>query len=260
MHFLILSETPRVSALTVALLVAVPTAAMIAVSALRLRERSEHQGRGGTRPFGAFADVWRNPHARLLLFVILIENLGGATISVLTPYISQYIVGTPELTVFYIGIYMLASTLTVPLWIPLASRFGKKRLWLFSMVLTAFAFGGMFFLGPGDSILISVLALVAGTAGGCGAVVSPSIQADVIDYDELQTGQRKEGAYFAAWNFVFKSATGVTLILTGWVLQLSVHPRNIFQPRSDSLAINTFLRIHLYLWCPIQMVIHFDRS
>ena len=47
------------------------------------------------------------------------------------------------------------------------------------------------------------------------------MQGDVIDYDELRTGERKEGSYFAAWNFVYKSAIGVMLALTGFVLELS---------------------------------------
>ena len=38
-------------------------------------------------------------------------------------------------------------------------------------------------------------------------------------HDEHRTGQRKEGVYFAAWNFVYKGATGVMLLLTGFVLQ-----------------------------------------
>jgi Na+/melibiose symporter-like transporter len=39
----------------------------------------------------------------------------------------------------------------------------------------------------------------------------------VIDYDELVTGERKEGAYFALWNFAQKSASGITLMVTGFV-------------------------------------------
>ena len=67
-----------------------------------------------------------------------------------------------------------------------------------------------------------------GVAAGAGGTVAPSIQADVIDFDEYQTGQRKEGAYFAAWNFVFKASAGVTLILTGFVLEFSG-----FVPRAE---------------------------
>ncbi|MBW2280801.1 MAG: MFS transporter, partial [Deltaproteobacteria bacterium] len=81
------------------------------------------------------------------------------------------------------------------------------------------------------------MATLAGTAAGCGAMVGPSIQADVIDFDEYETGERKEGAYFAAWNFVFKSATGVTLMLTGWVLQFSGFAPNQEQTESARFAI-----------------------
>jgi GPH family glycoside/pentoside/hexuronide:cation symporter len=48
----------------------------------------------------------------------------------------------------------------------------------------------------------------------------PSIQADIIDYDELRTGERKEGAYFAVWNFVRKSAYGVAAMGVGGLLGL----------------------------------------
>ncbi len=68
-------------------------------------------------------------------------------------------------------------------------------------------------------------------------MVAPSIQADVIDYDEYLTGERKEGAYFAAWNFVFKSATGVTIMLSGWVLQIVGFVPNQEQTEAVKLAI-----------------------
>jgi GPH family glycoside/pentoside/hexuronide:cation symporter len=105
------------------------------------------------------------------------------------------------------------------------------------MLLTAAAFGGMFFLGEGTIYLLGFLAVVGGTAAGCGAMVGPSIQADVIDYDDYVTGQRKEGAYFAAWNFVYKSATGIMAMLTLWVLEIVGFKANVPQTESVKLAI-----------------------
>ena len=134
----------RQLAFALALIVAVLTAGSVLWAASRLRERPEYQGRGGKGPFAAFRDVGRNPHARLLLIVFLIENLGAATIAILTPYIAKYIVGTPEDTGLYILAYMIASIVFVPLWLPLGRRYGKKNLWAFSMMLTGVAFGGMF--------------------------------------------------------------------------------------------------------------------
>jgi len=48
--------------------------------------------------------------------------------------------------------------------------------------------------------LMFIMAVFAGLAAGCGGI-GPSVQGDVIDYDEHRTGERKEGSYFAAWNF-----------------------------------------------------------
>ena len=60
-------------------------------------------------------------------------------------------------------------------------------------------------------------------------MMGPSIQADVIDWDEHATGERKEGAYFAAWNFVFKVANGLIQGLTGFVLTFSGYVPNVEQ-------------------------------
>ena len=86
-------------------------------------------------------------------------------------------------------------------------------------------------------VQISVAALILGLGAGAGAVVAPSIQADVIDYDELKTGERKEGTYFATWNFVFKLATGITLVLTGFALDLAGFVPNVEQSVSAKRAL-----------------------
>jgi GPH family glycoside/pentoside/hexuronide:cation symporter len=162
--------------------------------------------------------VWANPHAPRLLFVFFVENFGTGILSILIPFAMEYVLGMKHLTTTFIAIYFVPALLCIPLWIRLAPVFGKKPLWLFSMSMMSVAFCGLFFVGEGDVLLVSLLGLVAGVGGGCGQVVGPSIQADVIDYDELRTGERKEGAYFAVWNFVRKSAAGVATMLSGLLL------------------------------------------
>ncbi|MBW2382485.1 MAG: MFS transporter [Deltaproteobacteria bacterium] len=237
MGLMISSDEPRALASQISVVAAIVTGILLVWMVASVRERVEYQGRGESKPFKAFADVLRNRHARLLLIVFLIESLGGATIGVLTPYVSEYIIGTPEKTPLYIMVYAVPSAASVPFWVAMSRRFGKKRLWILSMLVTAFGFGAMFFLQEGDVVPITILAFLLGIGAGAGAVVAPSIEADVIDYDELETGQRKEGAYFAAWNFVFKSATGVTLMLTGFVLEMSGFVPNEIQSEDAKLAL-----------------------
>lgn len=246
----------RELAFQLALLCAALMAALIGFAVVRLRERPEYQGRVNANPFQAFADVWRNPHARLLIFATFIENVGSAAIGVLTLYVAQYVVGAPALAPVFILCYMIPSTLSVPMWLPLSRRFGKVQLWMFSMVLTGCSFGAMFVLPFLDdllvkSIYISVAAVFAGLAAGCGGTISPSVQGDVIDYDELSTGERKEGSYFAAWNFVFKSATGVMLLLTGFVLQFAGFVPNQPQTMQVQIAMVTLYGLFPLVCCSI---------
>jgi len=231
------SSDVRATAIALAIGAAAVTAFLTLWTVWRMRERTEFQGRGATRPYAAFRDVWRNPHARLLLIVFGIESLGAATIAVLTLYVAHYVLKRPTIGAPAIAVYMLASILFVPFWIPLSRRFGKKALWLSSMLLTAVSFGAMFLLTEGAVTLLMVLAFAAGTAASCGAMMGPSIQADVIDWDEHATGERKEGSYFAAWNFVFKVANGVTQGLTGLVLTFSGYVPNIDQTEGVKLTI-----------------------
>jgi GPH family glycoside/pentoside/hexuronide:cation symporter len=214
--------------------------ALIAYASTRLREPTEYQGRMNANPFRAFTDIWGNPHARLLIVVTFIEHIGSAAIGVLTLYVAQYVVGAPLLAPLFILCYMVPSTLSVPLWIPLSRRYGKVRLWMFSMLLTGVSFGAMFALPFLDSLVvksiyISVAAMFAGLAAGCGGTISPSVQGDVIDYDEYVTGERKEGSYFAAWNFVYKAGLGVMLLLTGFVLQIAGFVPN--QPQTMTVQV-----------------------
>jgi len=232
----------RQTALELAIVATVVMAFLIGFAVIRLRERVDFQGRVNDQPLRAFADVVRNPHARLLIIVTFIENVGSAAIGVLTLYVAQYVVGAASWAPLIILSYMIPSAFSVPLWIPLSRRYGKKQLWFFSMLLTGVSFGGMFVLPFLDTVDVRlttmiVLAIFAGLAAGCGGTISASIQGDVIDYDEYVTGERKEGTYFAAWNFVYKCAMGAMLMLTGFVLQAAGFVPNEVQSMQTQIAI-----------------------
>lgn len=91
--------------------------------------------------------------------------------------------------------------------------------WIISMVINTGAFSGVFFLGPGDATIYGVLVLVSGIGFGAGLVLPSSIQADVIDYDQLLTGQRREGRYIGLWSIAKKLSAalgiGIGLLLLG---------------------------------------------
>ncbi|MDP6182135.1 MAG: MFS transporter, partial [SAR86 cluster bacterium] len=100
MHYLIQEEfrvngNVRELASNLALWSVLITSLLIIYSVSRLKENPDYQDRVNKNPFKAFADVWKNPHAKILIIILFIENVGGAAIGVLTLYIAQYVVEAP---------------------------------------------------------------------------------------------------------------------------------------------------------------------
>lgn len=66
-------------------------------------------------------------------------------------------------------------------------------------------------------VLIPRVLIAVGIAGLF--VLIPSMIADVVDYDELQTGTRREGMFGAVHFWVLKLALAIALLITGYIVE-----------------------------------------
>ena len=223
-------ETGREGGRWLGLLGGVAAALLVALPLLLLpKERPDYQGRGGVSIVRAVRDVAGNPEARLLLFVFFIEAVGLGGLTVLVPFVTEYVMKRPDLTEAMLSLYVLAGVLGVPLWVWLARRFEKRRLWLVAMAMGGLSFGLLVFLGENGWPLMVASSLIAGTAQACGNSIGQALKADVVDLDELRTGERKEGAYFAAWSFVNKLGNAILASSAGFALGLAGYEANAEQ-------------------------------
>lgn len=201
-----------------------------------LPERRDYQGRGQVSVLRSVTDVFRNRHARLLLIVFAIETYGMASIMTLTPYLVAYVFPLEALLVAVMMTYAVPQVAFTPFWMWLARRVGKQRAWTAAMLLAAIPFVCFYFLSEAG-IAFWILTFLCGFLAGCGSVVQPAIQADVIDYDELTTGDRKEGAYLAIWNLVRKVSASLCALIAGLVLQFAGFEPNQVQSEETISAI-----------------------
>ncbi|MGH0030520.1 MAG: MFS transporter [Myxococcota bacterium] len=213
------------SAIAVVSLVLVCGFALVLV--LRLRERPDYQDRGPMRVFGAFADVWRNPHARPLLAIQGLHFFSMIVLTMTAGFMFDHVMDETSANVFVLVFCYVAGTFcTIPLWVRFSERYGKNRVWSVSLLAIGFVYLLMF-AGLRDGLPTGLFPLIvsglaAGFLGGAGSgnfVLSHSMQADVIDYDEHTTGERKEGAYLATWSFVEKCAGALAAGVIGLALQ-----------------------------------------
>ena len=237
MQYVTLASEPRDAAARMVLIGIGVAACVLLIPPTRLRERREYQGRGADKALGAMRDVLRNRHARLLLAVQFLQMMGTGVLGVLSPYHLQYVVKRPDLIGPLPAVFVVCTVISIPLWVRLSRRFGKRNVWIAGMIGTGLSFGGTFFVGENDIALISLLMVAAGASMGCGGTVGPSILADVIDFDEYESGQRKEGAYSAAWGFAIKSANALMILVASLVLQVSDFQPNVEQTEGTKLAL-----------------------
>ena len=209
---------PRLAGRIVAPIAAALGIVLTAYAVWNVRERAEFQGRGARHPFHAFRDVWRNRNARILILVFTSQQLGIVSLTVSIPFFAEYVLGTPEYTSLYIGAMLGASVLGVPLWVRFAPRWEKRTGLLFAMVAAGLAIACLTVAPAGNVALVVAVASLGGLAAAGCDVLFPSLQADVIDSDELHSGERKEGAYFATWSFAAKTSGALASTLVGVTL------------------------------------------
>ncbi len=108
-------------------------------------------------------------------------------------------------------IYFLAGVLAVPFWLRLALRIGKHRAWVVSLLVTAFAFAFVPFEPHIGIWFFGLISVITGTGLGADFTIPPAIQADVIDLDELRSGEQRAGLFFAASTMAQKAGNALAL-------------------------------------------------
>ena len=113
-------------------------------------------------------------------------------------------------------LYFVAGFLAMPVWLKFAYRMGKVGAIKLGVGYTMVLQGGLFFVTePGNVALFWSYTFLAGLAFGAGPTLLHSMMADLTDIDELKTGQKRAGMYFALLATINKLggavAVGVTL-------------------------------------------------
>lgn len=110
------------------------------------------------------------------------------------------------------------DTVDAALTSPLAVRFGKRRLFVDSLLLSGVFSAALWFCGPSDVHAIFAL----GIASELFAAILPTLcfvmLGDVADYSEWRNGRRASGLVYSAASFVMKAGGGLAGLLIGVVL------------------------------------------
>lgn len=160
----------------------------------------------GYRPFQIFTVSWA-------LFW-----MASTFILEVMPYIVTEICrGSESEAAYFYLTTVLVSLFCLPLTTALANRWGKRRVFLGSLLAGALILPGL--MGIGEALPLPLLAQGVGWAALSAAALSaaqvlPSaIAAEITDWDEQRSGQRREGMFYAFWGLLDQLASGVGLAI-----------------------------------------------
>lgn len=159
----------------------------------------------------AYTSTFRNRQFLAFLPSFVLFNLGITLMTAALPFFVKEVFQPPENRVgTYSSLLAAAPIATLMLSLPLiqrlAIRWGKARVFALAMLFGAIYFPFLFFMGFVSGVPPVVQGMIFMAPAGlamAGVFVFPNaLMADIVDYDALRTGMRREGIYYAAQNLI----------------------------------------------------------
>jgi GPH family glycoside/pentoside/hexuronide:cation symporter len=155
-----------------------------------------------------------------LLGIYLCSWVGLQVTAAILPYFVVYWMKLGEQHFTQMAIAVQGSALsTIVVWRMLGRRIGKRVIYCLGIPFTIIALFSLFSLQPGQVGRMYGSAVLAGIGLSTAYLVPWSMLPDVIDLDELNTGQRREGIFCGFLVHFQKMGTAFSIFLVGNLLQ-----------------------------------------
>ena len=177
--------------------------------------------------------AWENVPFRFATGIYILNWITFDLVGLMLPFILVYWVAGGDLvattTLFgvelalesaVLGLMLVTAVAALPFWTWLARAIGKRLAYMLGMGFWALVQMLIILVQPGQVGFILGLGVLAGLSVSTAHVLPDAIFPDVIEWDELRTRRRCEGAYYGLKNFVRKLAGAVAVFVglqaLGW--------------------------------------------
>ncbi len=207
-------------------------------------ERADFMGRGEVPFVPGVRRALRNRPFRVMFFSQVLGAVPVAIPGVVMPFFVEHVLKLDPLlwTGVYVMVFLGAGLLCLPAWLALARKLGKLNVWRMAGLIGLTGNVAMGFVGPGDDWWMLAIVTYVGTQFSVWLFVGSAMHADVIDYDELLTGKRREAQFSALWSIVPKFAQ-----IPGAVLSLSALGAMGYAPQASEQSPEVLLTLRVLI-------------
>ena len=157
------------------------------------------------------------------------------------------------------------ALLLAPCAVPLARKFGKKELGIFASILGTVAFGALFLMRTTNMWLYTIVNIVGLLGFGLFNLIIWAFVSDVIDDQEVRTGNRDDGTIYAVCSFARKVGQAIASALGGWSLGWIGYVEGSLSGQTEAVKdgiynIATLVPMILYLAVGICLIVIYPLS
>lgn len=201
-----------------------------------------------------------------LVLAYLIANLAFTLVQTLLAYFLTYQLKMAD-QVPVVMLLMLVSVLAFLFpWKLLSDRWSKGPAYALGLTIGGVTVLATFLLPHQPTPLIYGVAVVAGMGFSSNWVFPWAMVPDVIEYDQLETGEQRSGMYYGVWGFSTKLTAALGAAMAGWALALYHYVPNAEQTAAALTGIRLFFgpvpalalfaAAPLLVWYPINRQKH----
>jgi GPH family glycoside/pentoside/hexuronide:cation symporter len=166
-----------------------------------------------------FAIVFANRPFLIVCAIYLFSWLAMQFTATILPFFVESCMGMPGGAFQTLALTVQATALLlIPAWGWLSVRVGKKPVYFYGMAFWLVAQAGLVFVQPGQTALMYLLGFIAGFGISVCYLIPNAMLPDTIEYDELRTGQRREGVFYGFFVFLQKMALALGTFIVGQAL------------------------------------------
>ena len=214
-----------------AILGAIMVVAAVAIFLLSRERYYEHLVSKNQQKIKFSDTLWRTLRCRPfrnMVVMMLAYGIGTAMVAALGYYATVYYVCKGDIALATKwntamgGAGMVFGFLGIPFFTWLARRRGKRTALATVLSLAICAFIGDWWLYDPElpGLQLFACGFVAFTGAGFWTLYGSAL-ADVVDHDELETGQRREGSFSACQAWISKVGIALGVGASGWILQFT---------------------------------------
>lgn len=199
--------------------------------------------------------AFRNTPFKMLMMMYTFQSLGIGVLMAGLIYYVKYVMDLPETAMGIVfPILIVTAIIFIPVWLKIGVKIGKIKAYTIGLSILSVMLFSLFFTKSSQLNLFYIQIFLLGIGFSSFQLFPFSMLPDTIEFDELQSGMRREGVFSGIWSSAQKTAYSVGPSIVGFTLSMSGFVNSSVQPESVEVGIRIIFCLFTALMILISLL------